>query len=119
MQRWAHGGSAPGAAPAVASSRRNARSDVEKVAKRRSRSAAAAIVFSEYSIGSWYLCSRKRKRTASGRYCASTCDAAKAGCATRAGGGQGRKGTSRMVTKFLSDLDIFRPSIWRWPECRK
>ena len=24
-----------------------------------------------------------------------------------------------MVTKFLSDFDIFRPSISKWPECRK
>ena len=72
--------------------------EAEKEAKRRSRSAAAAIVFWLYSIGSWYLCRRKRKRTASGRYSFST---------------------SRMVTKFLSDLLILRPSICRWPECRE
>ena len=46
---------------------------VEKVAKRRSRSAAAAIELVEYSIGSWYLCSKKRKRTAVGLYSRSTC----------------------------------------------
>ena len=40
--------------------------EVEKDAKRRSRSAAAAIVFWLYSIGSWYLCSKKRKRTCLG-----------------------------------------------------
>jgi hypothetical protein len=27
--------------------------------------------------------------------------------------------TSRMVMKFLSDLDILSPSMWRWPVCRK